>query len=269
MSENLQDVRQKLFCKEFQVGAGSRAQHIIERILREHLFCTLFFADRDHSYTSMLLPTANAGMLVLDLPLDLSSQLGPGATLTVLVRIDGVITGFHSTLRERTHDELIVDFPDAVYQMQRRQVYRVPPAIEDPDQVSITRQGAEKLLGTMQDISIGGLRALFRPAPRDFPVQAGEFLPDVQFQLRPDNELSLPATVRFSDLHSQRGDALIVGLEFQEPPGAIREIIAQYVQARDREILKALGVGLGGSKTTDAAEKTAGLGTKLRRWWQG
>ncbi|MEY2341604.1 flagellar brake protein [Acidithiobacillus sp. IBUN Pt1247-S3] len=269
MSENLQDVRQRLFCKEFQIGTGSKALHIIARISREHLFCTLFFADRDHSYTSMLLPNANSNTLALDLPLDLPTQLSLGATVTVLVRIDGVITGFRSTLRERTQEELLIDFPDALYQMQRRQVYRVPPAIEDPDQVSITRQGAEKMLGTMQDISIGGLRALFRPAPRDFPVQAGEFFPDVRFQLRQDNELSLPATVRFSDLHSQRGDALIVGLEFAEAPTTIREIIAQYVQARDREILKALGIGLGGTRTTDTAEKTAGLGRKLRRWWQG
>lgn len=268
MSENLRDLRQKLFCKDFQLGSGSKALHLLERVAHEHLFCTLFFDEREHSYTSMLLPRVNPNTLVLDPPVDLPKQVSVGAGVTVLVRVDGVITGFCSTLRERGDDELVIDFPENVYQMQRRQVYRVPPAIEDPDQVTITRQGAARLLGTMQDISVGGLRALFRPAPRDFPVQAGEFLPQVQFQLRHGGEITLPGMVRFTDLHSSRGDALIIGVEFDETALTSREMIAQYVQTRDREILKALGLGLTSSKA-GVPQKPLGLGTKLRRWWQG
>lgn len=269
MSESLENLQHKLFSEEYQIGAGSKALQIIERITREHLFCTLFFAERDRSYTSMLLPNADSGSLVLDLPLDLPAQIQSGTPVVLLARIDGVITGFRSNLRERSPEELILDFPEALYQMQRRQLYRVPPAVGDPDQVMISRQGAETFLGTMQDISVGGMRALFRPAPRDFPVQAGEHFPDVRFQLRGGNELSLSAIARFTDLHSQRGDALVIGLEFQDMSAAIREGIAQYVQSRDREILKALGIGLGGGRASGTAEQPAGLGRKLRRWWRG
>ncbi len=266
MSDHFQEARGRLFDEQYRIGAGAKARHLLEKIAKQHIFCTLFFDDYERSYSSVLLPPLAEDLLPFDLPLDLPTHIKVGTAVTVLARVDGVISGFRTQMQKREPDTLLLDFPESLYQMQRRQLYRVPPAIADPDQVSILRRGAESQLGRLQDISVGGLRILLRPAPKDFPIEVGEELPELRFQLRDSPEIQSAAQVRFSDLHSQHGEALVFGVEFLQLAPTMKEIIAQYVQTRDREILKSLGIGLPGS---GGGVPKSSLGGKLRRWWRG
>ncbi len=263
MHVDLQNTEQSLFQDRYRVAAQAKVRGILERVQQQHLFCSLHFAQAEHSFSSVLLPGAEPKELLFDLPIDFPAALALPADVTVLVRLDGVMTGFRSQCLQRRDDMLQVAFPQALYQLQRRQLYRVPPAISDPDEVRIQRRGASALVGRMQDISIGGQRILLRQVPAGPLPRVGDVLPAISFALRDSPLITVSASVCF--VSAPQADTLALGVCFLDLPRPAADLIAQYVQARDREILQVLGIGLPGSSGVFREKKTS----LLRRWWRG
>jgi len=262
MSESFTEARHRLFEDRYALSSQVKAVRVLEELRDSHSFCTLWFDGRAQSFSTVLLERRDESLLV-DLPVGFEGRLAPGIEVTLLARLDGVITGFRTNLLEVEGDGLSLAVPAQVYQLQRRQLYRVPPAVQDPTDVQIVRDGAQSLAAIMQDISAGGLRVLV-PKPQDYPFQAGEHLPRLTFRLRDSDALSVAAVVRFAEQQTGHPGGVVLGLEFQELPPAIREAIARYVQTRDREILKALGLGM----HSLAPARPESWSSRVRRWWR-
>jgi len=262
MSESFAEARHRLFEDRYALSSQVKAQHVLEELRSSHAFCTLWFDGRDRSFSTILLERRDDALLV-DLPIGFDGRAAPGGEVTLLARLDGVVTGCRTSLREIQDDGLLLAVPEKVYQLQRRQLYRVPPAVQDPREVQIVRDGAQPLAATLQDISAGGLRVL-AARPEDYPFQAGERLPRLTFRLRDSDELVAAAVVRFAEQQAGHPGGVVLGLELQELGTAIRETIARYVQTRDREILKSLGLGM----QSLAPVRPESWSRRVRRWWR-
>ncbi|MGK9451653.1 flagellar brake protein [Acidithiobacillus caldus] len=263
MSESFAEARHRLFEERYALSSQVKAMHVLEELRRSHAFCTLWFDGRAQSFSSILLERQD-DTLTVDLPVGFDGRVAPGVEVTLLARLEGVITGCRTILREVKDDGLVLSTPEQVYQLQRRQLYRVPPAVDDPTDVQIQRDGARPLAAIMQDISAGGLRIL-APKPEDYPFQAGEHVPRLLFRLRDSDELSAAAVVRFAEQQTGHNGGIVLGLELQELSPTIRETIARYVQTRDREILKSLGLGM----QSLAPARPESWSSRVRRWWRG
>ena len=173
MTEQLHDVRHRLFDAHYRVSSSLRAAHILGNLQREHVFCTFWLEGRSTSFNTLLLEVREAdGLLGVDVPLNFPEVVPSGSAIAMLARIDGIISGFRSAIVRIEGDVVVIRYPDAVYQLQRRQLYRVPPTVQDPDQVEIYRQGAQRVMGRMQDVSAGGV-TYFGELPKglSFPAE--------------------------------------------------------------------------------------------------
>ncbi len=264
MTEQLHDARHRLFDAHYRVSSSLRAAHVLSSLQREHVFCTFWLEGRSTSFNTLLLEVREAdGLLGVDVPLNFPKVVPSGSAIAMLARINGIISGFRSAIVRIEGDVVVVRYPDAVYQLQRRQLYRVPPTVQDPDQVEIYRQGAQRVMGRMQDVSAGGLRIL-ASCPKDYPFRQNEVVPQLIFTIRGGESLHMPAIIRFVEPHRPGAMGVMLGVEFQNPPAADRERVAQYVQARDREILRVLGIGLHRS----AKAETVSWKNLIKRWWK-
>ncbi|MDR7927803.1 PilZ domain-containing protein [Acidithiobacillus thiooxidans] len=263
MTEQIHDMRRSLFSERFRVTASVKASGMLENLLREHIFCTLWLDDQIQSYNTVLLDIKSESELHIDVPLNFPKQIEAGLQVTVLSRVDGVISGFQSQVLRQDESGIVLYYPDAIYQLQRRQLFRVPPAVQDPDEVEIYRQGALMVSGRMQDISAGGIRIMSR-CPKDLPFQPNEIVSQLIFRLRDSEPLHMPAIIRFVDDQVAGAAGVILGVEFQNPPAADQEKVAQYVQTRDREILRMLGIGLRSS----GKQQPSSWGGKIKSWWK-
>lgn len=263
MTEQIHEMRRHLFSERFRVTASVKASGILENVWREHIFCTLWLDDQSQSYNTLLLDIKSESELHIDVPLNFPKQIEAGLQVTVLSRVDGVISGFQSQILRQDESGIVLYYPDAIYQLQRRQLFRVPPTVQDPDEVEIYRQGALMVSGRMQDISAGGIRIMSR-CPKDLPFQPSEILSQLVFKIRDSDPLHMPAVIRFVDNHVAGATGVILGVEFQNPPAADQEKVAQYVQTRDREILRMLGIGLRSS----GKQQPSSWGGKIKSWWK-
>lgn len=262
MTEQIHEARQHLFAERYRVSSWLHATNILSSLIQDHTFCTLWLDDHTESFNTLLLAMQEK-FLWVDVPLNFPQNVCPESSVTIIARLDGLLSGFRSNIVRMEKEVVVIRHPDALYQLQRRQLYRVPPTVQDPDQVEVYRQGAQMITGRMQDISAGGLRILSR-RPKDFPFLPGEQIPQIIFGIRDSAPLHMPAIVRFVDAYAADVSGVILGVAFQDPPAADQEKVAQYVQTRDREILRLLSIGL---RSSAKAEPASWKG-RIKRWWE-
>ncbi|MCK9187577.1 flagellar brake protein [Acidithiobacillus sp.] len=150
--------------------------------------------------------------------------------------------GFQSTVVERLlwqrYGAVRIQWPDALYQLQRRAALRAAPAEASGLPLSLQRHGARSCEGRCVDLGAGGVRARIH-APSDYPMTAGEVLASVQFSFQ-GKAYRVGALVRYVEPagHSRGTDSQYIGLSFVQAPGALQEQIIQYALRCDRERLR-------------------------------
>ena len=247
MSESFQEIADTLFSDRFRVSSALQGERLLAALHGERSFCTLIFKKGNRTFTSLMLEVARQqGYLLMDVPHPDFGRWQPvkGEPLLVFGRANHIATGFESTFSEYIHtpgeEGIRLAYPGQVYQLQRRQFFRVPPAPDDPDLVELRRNGAETIQGRLQNISGGGLSVLVQP-PADYPFQAGERIPQVTFTLRGGQTFGVAAELRSVGpvqlLHHEHVCAL--GLQFAGITPMLSEQVLRYAQWRDREILSA------------------------------
>ena len=150
--------------------------------------------------------------------------------------------GFQSTVIERLrwqyYGAVRIQWPDALYHLQRRAALRAVPAEADGMALSIHRHGARNCAGFCVDMGAGGMRARIQ-APSDYPMTVGEMLAGVRFAFQ-GGAYRVEAQVRYVEpVRYPRGIATQdMGLRFVRAPGMLQERITQYALRCDRERLR-------------------------------
>lgn len=255
-----------LFQERYRVSSALRAEGILQEMADTHILCTLLPEGSALTCSTMVLESDRDGGIVrMD-----GLRPGPGdhlcgKTVQVLARAHGIVSGFAGVCQSSSRDELLLRYPDTLYQLQRRRLFRVPLAAQDPDLVEIHRQGAQSVQGCIQDISAGGLR-VFARIPADYPFSSGEELPQISFSLRGGHPVRTAAELRHvgGAEAGLQGRGQVLGVAFLRVPKNEAEQIARYVHIRDREILQALGRGLPGS----GKRAPPSLRERFKRWWE-
>ncbi|MDE1978694.1 MAG: PilZ domain-containing protein, partial [Betaproteobacteria bacterium] len=89
------------------------------------------------------------------------------------------------------------------------------------------------------DLSVNGMRLLV-PSALDYALTTGEYIPMVRFSLE-DVELAVEAEVRFVGAlrdTKTRQPMRPLGIQFLNMAPAFEQRLQQYVQRRDRELLR-------------------------------
>lgn len=243
----MQDVSGKLFRDEFQTGSAQKIENVLERLRERREYISVLPHDRAEEFSSMVLAIdpGRHWLLIDELNPDIGNRrVVGGAPFFVVARLDGIFVGFQSRLLEAVEWEgfgaLRIAYPTNGYYMQRRGYFRVSVAPGDIGTVELQRRGARALLGQCHDISVRGMRLLLN-APTDYALHEGEFVPLVRFNLD-GHELAAEGEIRFVG-HVRGGprtrqESRQVGVEFLNVSPGFEQRVQQYVQRRDRELLR-------------------------------
>jgi c-di-GMP-binding flagellar brake protein YcgR len=242
----MHEVSSKLFRQEFQLGSAQKAAHVLNKISESHEPLAILPHDRAEQFGSMLLAIdPERHWLIIDelTPAVGNQRVSVGSPFFVIGRHEGVFVGFQSRVLDRIDWEgygaLRVSYPEAMYYLQRRNFFRVVVAPGDVGSVELQRRGAKTIYGQCHDLSVNGMR-LFVPSPLDYALHEGEYVPMVRFSLL-DIELAVEGEVRFvGNLRNAGGRQPMrqVGLQFLNMAPGFEQRLQQYVQRRDRELLR-------------------------------
>jgi len=240
------DITAKLFREEYQVSSEQKADHVLQKIIERHEPLAVLPHDRAEEFSSALLAVNRPKhWLIIDelTPDGGNRRLENGAPFFTIGRFEGVFVGFQSKLIERIDYEgygaLRIAYPDLIYYLQRRNFFRVTVAPGDLSTVDIQRRGAKPLYGQCHDLSVSGMRLLV-PSALDYALTTGEYIPMVRFSLE-DVELAVEAEVRFVGAlrdTKTRQPMRQLGIQFLNMAPAFEQRLQQYVQRRDRELLR-------------------------------
>lgn len=239
----MREIVHTLFQDGFRVA--TRAHQTLERLQRAREFLGVIVPGDDHEHMSMLLHVdADARLLIIDElnPPRLAAPL-PGDELLCLGRAGGMFVGLRCRLDGpedwEGYGALRLDWPHALYQLQRRANYRVPVRPGDVTELELFRRGARSLQAECLDLSASGMRVRVT-APTDFELAGNEWIERLRFQLEGE-PIECAAQLRF--VRSPRGPAgdtttRLVGVALQQLSMPQQRQLHRYVQRRDRELLR-------------------------------
>ena len=245
VAPRMKNLLESLFTEKHRLTARRRALGVLHELCERHERLNLFVEGASREMPSILLEVdEHEASVVFDIPPDVEGVAWDGeSTLLAMARYEGVYVGFALEGIERApwndSTALRAALPEQVYYLQRRQYFRVPVGSSDVGEVLLVRQGAGAVSGRCHDISAGGMRVLVSPVEGDFPLRAGEQVPELRFELR-GVALQTAARIQHVDepMTLSSGKVLLpLGLEFLGKSFSFDQTVVRYVQQRDRDLL--------------------------------
>ena len=236
---------ENLFSERHRLTARRRAMAVLHEVCRNHERLNLFADGAPREMPSILLDVdEDGGTVVFDIPPQVEGvEWDQSDPVLAVARYEGVFVGFELDDIEPVSwngaQALQAALPPRVYYLQRRQYFRVPVGSSDVGAVLLVRQGAGAVSGRCHDISAGGMRVLVSPVEGDFPLRAGEQVPELRFELR-GVALQTAARIQHVDepMTLSSGKVLLpLGLEFLGKSFSFDQTVVRYVQQRDRDLL--------------------------------
>lgn len=241
----MSDVTHKLFKDEFRLNSDAHAEQVLQRICRDRETLVVVPGGHSEEYRSLILEVnRKEGWLIIDeLQPDLGNRrLDEGLPFFAVGRAEKIFAGFQGELLERLtwqgYGALRIGFPRTVFYLQRREYFRVPVSLGDISSVELVRQGAAPLRANCLDISASGIRVTLS-LEEDYALHVGEQLEAIRFTLQ-ETFVAAEAEVRYVEAAGRdtRRHVRQVGLRFLNMTAKLRERVLQYVQRRDRELLR-------------------------------
>lgn len=237
--------------EDFQVRDVALVRAIVQEMLAERSILTVMLPGSGESYNSAVLEVdAKQGVLTLDelVPGHVNGQGLVGIRIRALGRAKGIATAFDAEIlacgQDRQGMVYKAAMPRSVYQLQRREHFRVPPSVHEPIKVRLRLASRLSAEGELFDISLGGL-GLFLGAESIGQVQRGDRIPLCAFFLPQEGGIEVELEVRsLTPIRSRSGrHAVRLGAQFVALSPAMRAVILRYVTKRDREILRQVKMG--------------------------
>ena len=241
----MSEITPKLFREEFRLSSDAHADLVLQRMRRDRETLIVVPGGHSEEYRSLVLSVnRREGWLIIDeLQPDLGNQrLEEGLPFFAIGRAEKIYAGFQGELLERLpwqgYGALRIAFPRAVFYLQRREFFRVPVSLGDVSSVELVRQDAAALRASCLDISASGMRVNL-PLDESTALHLGERLQAARFTLQ-EVYMEPEAEVRYVEAPGRLPQRRLrqVGLRFLGLESRLRERILQYVQRRDRELLR-------------------------------
>ena len=241
----MSEITPRHFKEEFRLNSDAHADLVLQRMQRDRETLVVIPGGHGEEYRSLVLEVnRREGWLIIDeLQPDLGNRrLEEGLPFFAIGRAEKIYAGFQGELLERLpwqgYGALRIAFPRAVFYLQRREFFRVPVSLGDVGAVELVRRGAAALPASCLDISASGMRVTL-PLDENTAPHVGERLQAVRFTLQ-EKYMELAAEVRYVEAPGRLPQRRLrqIGLRFLEVPPRLGERILQYVQRRDRELLR-------------------------------
>lgn len=236
----------RLFNPAFEIRDAARIARTLQEIRDERVHLTVMLSPQlDETYgTVILVVDIKQRLFTLDelLPRDGNDMLRSTKKFRILGRSGGLVTAFHANLAKVVadpHGDIYqIAFPRVIYQMQRREHYRVPADQQQLVLVRLKKKWAEPVVGELFDVSVGGL-GLVLPAEATRLLQPGDRL-DCHFALPEEEPVDVQIEIRaMASRPNAYGKRLIRGgVQFLLLKPTDLHAIQRYVSKRDREILR-------------------------------
>lgn len=231
--------------EDFLIKDSAKICANMQEMAAEKTVLSVFVAADEQTVYSAAIVAVDPGRkrFVLDelLPATGNARLQVSRRARILARVRGMVTAFEAVLQTVDQDAqgLLFQFaiPQWIYQLQRREHFRVSPSQDKPLQVVLQANSGQVLKGDMVDISAGGLGLNFASTTSDELARGQrlmcEFTLPEGVLIRTDLEICT-----LTQLQIQGGKVLRVGGRFSALPPAMNTAIQRYVTMRDRQILR-------------------------------
>lgn len=232
--------------EDYLIKDGAKIRAILQEMASEKTILSVFVAaDEQTVHSAAILGLElERRRFVLDelLPAVGNARLQVSRRARILARVRGMVTAFEAVLQETEKDArgMLFHFaiPQWIYQLQRREHFRVSPSQEAPLQVVLQGSPRQILKGEMVDISTGGLGMNFGSTvaaelSRGQRLACDFTLPDGN-QIRTELEICT-----LTQLQTNSGNKVLrIGGRFSSLTPAMNAAIQRYVTKRDRDILR-------------------------------
>ena len=241
----MSEITPRHFKEEFRLSSDAHADLVLQRMRRDRETLIVIPGGHGEEYRSLVLEVnRKEGWVIIDeLQPDLGNRrLAEGLPFFAIGRAEKIYAGFQGELLERLpwqgYGALRIAFPRAVFYLQRREFFRVPVSLGDVSSVELVRRGAAALRASCLDISASGMRVTL-PLDENTSPHVGERLEAVRFTLQ-EAYMEPEAEVRYVEAPGRFPQRRLrqVGLRFLGLAPRLRERVLQYVQRRDRDLLR-------------------------------
>lgn len=226
-----------------KVTSPTIAAGILNRVLETRALLTVTIPDGSGTYNSAILEVSpDQQYLILD---ELNPRQGHHLFLehkkiNVRAAVKGVAIRF-TTLLKDVHEEngifsYRVQFPEAIWQLQRRQSFRVTTGPGKNLPVRLETEDKKSVTGVIRDISEAGIGMLINT---ELPVHKGDLIPACEFSLGDEAHISCQIEVCYT-ARQTGSDTIYVGARFYNLDKAQKRALARQVARLQRELIQTL-----------------------------
>lgn len=224
---------------EDNIQALSRPDTITRLMLRLHETCSplTLMSGEGGSEVHVVTRSVDAGckQLVIDgLGEEAVALMAHGRELHAKAVIDGILTWFTvpGILRGLDASECRLDFPEAVYRLQRRAALRVrPPQARAGARIATA---SRELSGIIQDLSATGIGLRFARTDADL-FEVGSVVEHAD--IRCDCGLDVQVRLEVANLRETGEDIVLVGMRFIDLDPAGQAALERAMRVVQREML--------------------------------
>ncbi|MEW5790365.1 MAG: flagellar brake protein [Pseudomonadota bacterium] len=237
---------ESFFTEDHLVRDGAQIRAILQDMAAERAVLSVQVAPLGGAgFNSSIVEVNPAGKFFLMdelVPAAGNQQLRASKRLRILGRAKGIATAFEAQVealvRDRYGEVYKIPFPGKLYQLQRREHFRVPPSAHEPVPVRLLPVSGRLLAGELFDISLGGLGLLLKGEAAGVLTRGDNLR--CQFTLPEEPPIEVEVEICSLLNVRTRNDAslLRIGCRFLKPAPPARAAIQRYVIQRDREILR-------------------------------
>lgn len=216
---------------------------ILRRAMDQRALLTITIPDTRGAFNSAILEIdGNAQFLLLD---ELNPKEGhykfiAAKRLNARAMVKGVEIRFSTSLQETLNESGIacyrVNFPAAVWQLQRRQSFRVTIGLSRQVPVQLQAKDGSHIKALIHNISASGIGMLL---PDDTHLEKGTILPHCIFNLGDGCHIDTQIEIRYSGTRNHT-QGVYAGARFYNMDKADKRTLSRQVAKLQRELIQTL-----------------------------
>lgn len=217
---------------------GEALQQTLEEMVAERARAELSSGSGNDFTLVRMMKLAPEGILVFPQEIELAKDvIALRGEIVIRLVWQNAFYEFQSAIEQWVdleRGEVFIRIPSRIDRIQRRDSYRVAPSVGNPVRVLAfgKRRGKEASALPVFNISLSGICILFRANP---DYRLAETIEPIELQLANCGTIRLSGEVR--RIHAGSDTHVEVGIRFQTFSSGAKNVLAQYMLARQREDL--------------------------------
>jgi len=223
-----------------RIDRDSKIRFVLTKLIDARRPIQIELPQSSQTFQTMLLglDELTASLHMDSLKPELESLPGSQTPLLAKSQLNGVELTFRSLITHTVHEENAhyyhISIPNQINYLQRRTDFRLPLSKAFAPKVTFVTQDHKRMEGSAKNVSVGGLRAVFKNPPMCY-WQDGDRISSCIVQLTANTHINSSLEIRNSH-YDRKEKILTIGARFVGLSKLQEHSIARYVAASEREL---------------------------------